>query len=206
MEEPLQSFLQEAGKQTVEQFGASYPHAFLFREVFVTEGAKRLNPQEIEDRTRRFHRLIGRHGGYVLGQTGSKNMEELLREVVVSGATKLEPRIVRLRRPTAAPGTTGVVHVGAGEGSDVKLQGKGVAAVSFSVEPSEDRKDHWIVGKGGDAVYDGERLVEGKRVVLEEGLALQLGVELTYQTFSAVGLMRYLTFRVRLEKASAGTS
>jgi hypothetical protein len=204
MEETLEAFLKECGKPTVETFTTHYPHPFLFREVFVGEPTRKLTQEEIQERTRRFHRLVGRHAGYTLGQAGHSSMEALLKEAVMAGATRIEPRIVRLRRPGAAPGAVGTALVGSGAEAEVKLAGRGVAPLAFVVEPTEDKKDFAITAKGPEVFYDGERLPVGKRVRLEEGLPLKIGIELNYQTFTSVGFVRYLGFRVRMEKAAQG--
>lgn len=206
MEETLEAFLEECGKPTLETFSEKYVHSFLYREAFVGATTRKLTNEEIQQKTRRFEKLVGRHSGYVLMQCGYREMEGLLKEAVASGAQTIEPRIVRVRRPGASAGAVGAVYVGSGEKSDVKLDAPGIPPLAVLIAPTEDKKDFTITKQGGDVWYGGERMIEGRPVFLEEGLPLQLGAETTYQTFSPIGFLRYLSFRVRLEKLMASST
>jgi hypothetical protein len=204
VEETLEAFLKECGKPTIEAFTEKYTHSFLYRETFTGSTTRKLTDEEIQEKTRRFEKLVGRNAGYVLMQSGYRSMEGLLKEAVASGAQKLEPRIVRVRRAGAAVGAIGAVCLGAGDKADVKLPGKGIADLAVMIAPSDDKKDFMITKQGGDLWYGGERMLDGKPVPLEEGLALQLGPETTYQTFSSIGFLRYLSFRLRMERMNVG--
>jgi hypothetical protein len=73
--------------------------------------------------------------------------------------------------------------------------------MAVTIDPSDDRQEFFVTGRGPEVWYGGQRLLESMRLKLEEGSPLQLGPELTYQTFTPFGFLRYLSFRLRMERA-----
>ncbi|MBI3724227.1 hypothetical protein HY251_09785 [bacterium] len=201
MEEPFETFLAQTGRPSAEAFARNNPHPFLFREVLVGEGIRKLSSGEIEQRTRRFEKLVGRHAGYALMQQGHRDIEKLLKEAVVSGEKQIEARITRLRAPAgAAPGP---ITIGSGPEANVRVEGDGIAALALSIEATADRLDYDMTVRGGEVWYDSQRLPENKRVRLDDGVFLQLGSDTAFQTFTPIGFAHFMSFQLRLKQARA---
>jgi hypothetical protein len=192
-EETLEAFLAACGAPTVENLGTQFRHPFLFREVLFGEESPRLTKEELSEREKRNDRLMGR------GTLGATSARSLLKDGVTGGPADLEARIVRVNSPDGS----WPVALGSGATAAVTIEGGDVPEVACYVESSPDGAEFTIVVESDGLWYGGERRAPGARVRLEEGLALQLGGDAIFQTFTSTGFAHFLAFRSAIKAAQA---